>query len=80
MSQKVLHILVLNFLPLIVTTNPGGGEISLLQNLVSTVVCSVPIRDTIAAGADGAGMFSAVGGALKTPDGAALKSVPCWFY
>ena len=53
-----------DFPPLIVTTNPGGDEPGLLQTLVAAVVCSVPGRDNVAAGAAGDGMVAAVGGAL----------------
>ena len=45
--------------------------------MVSAVVCSVPVRDIVAARADGAGMVAAIGGALQTPTGAALRIVPC---
>ena len=77
MSQKVLHILVLNFLPLIVTTNPGGGDTDLLQTVVDTAMCYVPIRDTVDSGDAGDGMVAAVGGALQNPAGTESRIVPC---
>ena len=73
-----LHLLVIHFPPLVVTTKPGGGEIGLLQTVVADTVCSVPVRDTVASGDLGAGVVSAVGGAFQTPAGAALKQIPCW--
>ena len=72
--KKCLHLLVLHFPPLIVTTNPGSGETGLLQTVVAAAVCSVPGRETVA---DRAGMVAAVGGALQNPAGAALRIVPC---
>ena len=77
MSQKHLHLLVLHFPPLIVTTNPGGGETVLLQTVVTADFCSVPSLDTVSVVASGDGMVSAVGGDFKTPAGAALQIVPC---
>ena len=74
MLQKRLHLLVLHFPPLIVTTSPGGGEIGFLQTVVDVAVCSVPGRDTVAAGA---GMVAAVGVVLQTPVGSASIIVPC---
>ena len=65
--KKFLHLLVLHFLPLFVTTNPGGGGTGFLQTVVAAAVCSVPVCDTVAAGSAGAGMVAAVGGALQTP-------------
>ena len=73
--KKFLYLLVLHFPPLIVTTNPGGGEKGLLQTVVDAAVCSIPGRDTVDAGADGAGMVAAVGGVLQTTAGAALQIV-----
>ena len=75
--KKFLYLLVLHFLPLIVTTIPGGGETGLLQTVVAVAVCSVPGIGTVA---DGDGRVSAVGGALKNPVGAASPIVPCWCY
>ena len=75
MSQKKLHLLVLHFLPLVVTTNPGGDETGLLRNMVAAALCSVPGRDTVSAGADGAGLVSAVGVAFQTPSGSVLLIV-----
>ena len=60
--KKCLHLLVLNFPPLIVTISPGGGETGLLQTVVVTAVVSVLCRNTVA---DGAGMVADVGGALQ---------------
>ena len=74
--KKFLHLLVLHFLPLIVTTNPGGGEKGLLQTVVAAAVCSVPVHDTVSDRAAGSGMVSDVGGALRTPSGTALLIVP----
>ena len=77
MSKKFSHLLVLQFPPLIVTTNPGGDDTGLLQTVVADVLCSVPGHDTVAPGATGSGMVAAVGGSLKTLNGAALRIVPC---
>ena len=77
MSQKYLHLLVLHFPPLVVTTNPGGGETGLIQTVVADSVCSVPGRDTVVSVDAGAGMVAAIGGSLQTPAGAALRIVPC---
>ena len=65
MSQNVLHLLVLYFPPLIVTTSPGGGGIGLLKNVVASAVCSFPGRDTVADEAAGYDMVAAVGGSCK---------------
>ena len=72
--KKLLHLLVLHFPPLIVTTNPGSGETGLLQTVVAAAVRSAPGRKSVA---DRAGMVAAVGGSLQTPAGAALRIVPC---
>ena len=72
--KKFLHLLVLHFPPLVVTTNSGGGETDLLQIVINFAVCSVPGRDTFSTGA---GMVSAVGVALQTPVCAASKNVLC---
>ena len=78
MSQKRIHLIFLYFLPLVVTTNPGGDERVLLKNLVAAAVCSVSDCNNVASGDAGAGMFDAVCGAFQTPTGAALPSVPFW--
>ena len=57
-QKKHLHLLVLHFPPLIVTTSPGGGETGLLQTLVAVAMCSVPGLNTVAAGS---GIVSAAG-------------------
>ena len=75
--KKVLDLLVLHFLPLIVTTSPGGGDTGLLQNVVAADVCYVTGLDTVAAGAAGSGMVDSVGEALQTPVGATLRIVSC---
>ena len=62
--KTFLHLLVLHFSPLIVTTNPGGGETVLLQTVVYASVCSVPVHDTVAVGDAGYGMVADVGGYL----------------
>ena len=72
--KKLLHLLVLHFPPLIVTTNPGSGETGLLQTVVAAALCSVFSHNTVAVGDD---MVDAVGGALQTPSGSALLIVPC---
>ena len=77
MSQNVLHLLVLHFPPLIVTTSPGGGDIGLLKDVVASAVSSFPGRDTVDDEAAGDDMVAAVGGSLKTPAVAALLIVPC---
>ena len=59
-SQKYLHLLVLHFPPLVVTTNPGGGETGLIQTVVADSVCSVPGRDTVVSVDAGAGMVAAI--------------------
>ena len=76
MSQFVLHLPVLHFLPLIVTTNPGVGDTGLLQTVVAAAVCYVPGRDIVASGAAMDGMVAAVGGALKNTTGYELIIVP----
>ena len=68
-SQKVLHLLVLHFPLLVITTSPGGGETGLLQTVVSFAVCSIPGRDTVAAGAAESSVVTDVGGTLQTPAG-----------
>ena len=78
--KTFLHLLALHFPPLIVTTRPGGGATGFLQTVVVAVLCYVPGRDTVAAGAAGDGMVDGVGGALQTPDGAELRIFPCWCY
>ena len=75
--KKFLHLIVLHFTPLIVTTNPGVGETGLLQTVVDDAVCSVPSRDTVAAGDSGAGMVATFGKDLQTRTGTALRIVPC---
>ena len=67
MLQKHLHLLVLHFPPLIVTTSPGGGDTYWLQTVVSVDVCSIPSRDTVA---NRVGLVDAVGVALKHSVGA----------
>ena len=76
MSQKCLHLLVLYFPPLIVTTNPVGGETDFLQTVVAVAVCSVPSHDTVADGAAGDGIVAAVGESLQNTSGASLIIVP----
>ena len=71
--KKHLHLLVLHFPPLIVTTSPGGGERSLLQTVAVADLRSVLCRNTVSAGA---GIVAAFGGALQTPSGAALQILP----
>ena len=75
--KKFLHLLVLHFPPLVVTTNSGGGETGLLQTVVADAVYSAPVRDTVDIGFSGDGMDAAVGGALKTPACDTLQIVPC---
>ena len=75
--KKILHLIVLHFPLLIVTTNLGGGEIGLLQTVVYVAVCSVPIRNTVAAGAYEAGMVDAVDVSLQTCVGTPSRIVPC---
>ena len=75
--KTFLHLLVLHFLPLIVTTRPSGGEKDLLQTVVASAVCYFPFRDTVVAGSSGDGMVADVGGALKNPSGDALRIMPC---
>ena len=55
--KKFLHLLVLHFPPVIVTTNPDGGKTGLLQTVVADAVCYVLGRDTFDAGA---GMVAAI--------------------
>ena len=73
--KNKLHLLVLHFLPLVVTNNPGGDETGLIRTMVAAAVCSVPGHNTVSAGADGAGLVSAVGVSLKTPSGSVLLIV-----
>ena len=78
--KTFLHLLVLNFPPLIVTTNPSGGDTGLLQTVVAEDVYSAPGRDTVAdggAGASRAGIVSAIGEALQNPIGDALQILTC---
>ena len=70
---KFLHLLVLQFPPLIVTTSPGGVESGLLQTMFSVDVNSVPDRDTAASGDV---MVTDVGGDLQTPVGFASQILP----
>ena len=70
--KMFLHLLVLHFPPLIVTTNPGGGETGLLQTVVADAVCSVPGCNTVSVGAYGAVMVAAISGALQTSAGASF--------
>ena len=75
-----LHLPVLHFPLLIVTTNPSGGETGLLQTVVAEDACSSPGRDTVAdgyAGASGAGIVSAIREALQNPIGDALQILTC---
>ena len=74
--KQFLHLLVIHFPPLIVTTNPGGDDTCLIQTVVSAAVCSVPCHNTVAGGDAGDGIVAAVGGDFKTPAGAALLIVP----
>ena len=74
--EKFLHLLVLYFLPLIVTTIPGGVATVLLQTVVADAVCSVPVRNTVDVGDTGDGVVTAVGGASQTSSEAALQIVP----
>ena len=76
-AKSFLHLLVRHFPPLVVTTSPGGGEIGLLQTVVYVAVCSVPIRNTVAAGAYEAGMVDAVDVSLQTCVGTPSRIVPC---
>ena len=76
-SQKYLHLLVLHFPPLVVTTNPGGGETGLIQTVVAASVCSVPGLNTVDDWDSGYSMVAAAGGALQTPAGSALRIAPC---
>ena len=69
-SQKVFTFTCSTFLPLIVTTRPGGGETDWLQNVVAVAVCSVPERDNVSAGD---GMVTSVDVALKNLVGAASR-------
>ena len=46
----VLHLIVLLFPHLFVTTNPGGVETYCLQTVVAAAECSFHIRDPVAAG------------------------------
>ena len=73
-SKTFLHLLVLHFLPLIVTTRPGGGETALIQTVVVADVFYVLCGNNVAAGD---GMVAAVGGALQAPASSALQIVPC---
>ena len=59
--KTFLHLLVLDFPPLIVTTSPGGGETGFLQTVVAAAVCSVPYRYNFVTGAAGYGVVAAVG-------------------
>ena len=71
--KKVLDLLVLHFLPLIVTTSPGGGDTDFLQTVVDVAACSFPGRNTVAAGTD---TVDAVGVALKTTVSAESQIMP----
>ena len=62
--KTFLHLLVLNFPPPIVTTNPGGGDTGFIQTVVAASVCSLPYHDTVDGGASGAGMVADIGGSL----------------
>ena len=70
MSQNKLHLLVLYFMPLIVTTRTGDSEAGLLQNMVAVSMWSVLSRNTVATRD---GMVAAVGESLQTPVGTASR-------
>ena len=72
--KKFLHLLVLHFPPLIVTTISGAGDTDLFQTVVAVSVCSIPCLNTVAAGS---GIVDDVGGYFQTPIGAALQILPC---
>ena len=72
--KKLLHLLVIHFPPLIVTTSPGGGEMYFFQTVVAVDVCSVPVCDTVAPEAI---MVASVGVDFQTPVGAASRIVLC---
>ena len=67
-----LHLIVLHFLPLCVTNNPGGVEKYFFQTVVAAVKCSFHSRDTVAAGV---GTISSVDVVLHTLVGAASRIV-----
>ena len=49
MSHIFLHLIVLHFPPLFVTTSPGGVETYLLQTVVDAADCYFRGRNTVAA-------------------------------
>ena len=77
MSQKVFTFTCSTFLPLIVTTNPDGGETGFLQTVVAAVICYVPGCDTFYSGDSRYVMVSDVGVSLQTPAGSELRIFPC---
>ena len=56
---------------------PGSGKRGWFQTVVAATLCSVTGRNIVSAGAAGSVMVVAVGGALQTPAGDALRIVPC---
>ena len=63
-----LHLIVPHFLPLCVTTNPGGVDKYFFQTVVAAAKCSFHIHNTVDAGV---GMIVAVDVVLQTLVGAA---------
>ena len=70
--KRFLHLPVIYFYPLIVTTRLSDGETDFLQTLVAVAVCSVPVRDNVA---DGSCIVAAVGVTLQTHVCAASRIV-----
>ena len=77
MSQNVLTFTCSAFSAPDCHNQPLWWRYSFAPNFSCCCVCYVTGRDTVAAGDSGDGMVAAVGGALKTPSGAALRIVPC---
>ena len=69
-QKTFLHLLVLHFPPLFVTTIPGGGDTYWLQPVVAVAECSFHSRNTVAAGV---GMVDSVGVDLQNLVGAASR-------
>ena len=69
-QKTFLHLLVLHFPPLFVTTIPGGGETDWLQTVVAFAVCYVPGIDTVATGDS---IVAGVGVALQNLVGTASR-------
>ena len=73
-SQKKLHLIVLHFLALFVTTSPGGDETYCLQTVVYDSGWYFHVRDTVAIGV---GMIAADVVFLQTIVGNASHIVLC---